>query len=623
MRGLVTTVNGMIELRAGSPQGQDQVNKLVGSWAGWKRQGFSHFPEGSEHRCSLYRARAWVSTFAPLLSQKTLRLEWDKHTKAFSDAPLKRLAGAMADLDSHSSYRAPAFKWQDEWNPDRKPQPHQERAIRALEWMDYRACLFDDMGLGKTSTSIWAWQQSGAPRLLVLCPKTVKLNWQREIWATLKETGVYIIDGSAKQRADTFTILQHAIENEDTTGRAVAIINYDLLHRLPTTQASMLQRWTRGQFLICDESHYLKNKKAKRTLFVYEHLAGVDHGAEGRLMLTGTPIRNTSEDLWAQLQVARPGLWSSFHQFDKLHLERKPMEVKAGSTGRTVTLNPVRRVINREQLNALVNTLQVRRAKEDVLDLPPKVFTYPEFELDPPTWHIYKKMRDFALIELAELGADTPIFHPQAKSALECTMRLEQIAQGFIGGVPEPYMDQVTPHLAKYAEKIEGHPGHFIFPKSAKIEWLKETIETVLLQGGQPVIFSRFNKPLFWLVKQWEKENAAILHGALSMKQRTDIIDGFQDKQIRVLFCQVKLSEGFNLTASQDVLFYGRDWSPAVNAQCAGRCHRIGQKGTVNVQIPIIRKTFEVFLHKKLAAKAADAESSLRTVTIGDLRKAL
>ncbi len=621
MRGLVTLVNGMIELRAGSPQGQDPINRLVGSWAGWKRHGPSYFPEGNDLRCSLYRARAWVSSFAPLHSQKTLTLEWEALARATSKACLKRLRHALDDLKPPAGHNPELLRWQDEWNPDRKPEPHQERAVRALEWMDYRACLFDDMGLGKTSTSVWAWQQSGAPRLLVLCPKTVKVNWQREIWATLKETAVFIIDGTAKQRANLFADVMHARDHSEQ--RAAVIINYDLLHRLPEHEAAILKEWVHEQFLICDESHYLKSKKAKRTQFVYEHLAGVDGGATGRLMLTGTPIRNTSEDLWAQLQVARPGLWCSFHQFDKLHLERKPMEVRAGNTGRTVTLNPVRRVINREQLNALVNTLQVRRAKEDVLDLPPKIFTYPEFELDPPTWTIYKKMRDFALIELADLGDDTPIFAPQAKSALETTMRLEQIAQGFIGGVPEPYMEKVAPYLIKHGEKIEGRPGHFIFPKSAKIEWLTETINTVLLQGGQPVIFSRFNTPLFWLVKQWEEQGAAILHGKLSTSQRTEIIDAFQDKKSRVLFCQVKLSEGFNLTASQDVLFYGLDWSPAVNAQCADRCHRIGQKGTVNVQIPIIRKTFEVFLHKRLTAKAADATNSLRTVTIGELRKAL
>jgi SNF2 family DNA or RNA helicase len=101
------------------------------------------------------------------------------------------------------------------------------------------------------------------------------------------------------------------------------------------------------------------------------------------------------------------------------------------------------------------------------------------------------------------------------------------------------------------------------------------------------------------------------------------MIDEFQDGGRRVMFVQVKIAEGFNLTRSQDAIFFGRDWSPAVNAQAGDRLHRIGQTGTVNIQIPIMRKTFEEYLNKKLAAKERDAEQSLRTVTIGELRKAL
>jgi SNF2 family DNA or RNA helicase len=90
-----------------------------------------------------------------------------------------------------------------------------------------------------------------------------------------------------------------------------------------------------------------------------------------------------------------------------------------------------------------------------------------------------------------------------------------------------------------------------------------------------------------------------------------------------VLLAQVKMCEGFNAFRSQDVLFLGRDWSPAINAQAEDRAHRMGQKGTVNVQIPIVRKTIEVMIHKRLLDKAADAQQALRSVTIEELMEAL
>jgi SNF2 family DNA or RNA helicase len=619
-----------VQLLGGSPKGRDDVHKLISTWAGWHRKPLPiTTPTGEQG--SLYQARLWPSTVVPLLEQKTIAIEWPAGTHGALMTVLSGLDGIATELDPPPSHHAPLL-WADEWN--RQPMPHQVMAIRALGYMHYRALLTDDMGLGKTSSSIWAWQQSGMPRALIVCPKTVKKNWQRELWATLKHVNVYLIEGTPKQRANTCIEIESSRRwNENNIGdalleqtRGAVIINYDLLHRLPDIERDILKRWVDDQFLICDESHYIKNRKAERTQFVLRNLALPDGGARGRLMLSGTPIRNTTEDLWAQVEVARPGTWSSFHQFDKFHLVRSSMKVDTGKKTRggvpiTKTINVVRRTRNIEQMNAVINTMQVRRKKEDVLDLPPKVFTYPEFDLDPSTAKIYKAMRDCALIELAELGDDTPIFHPQAKSALEATLRLEQIAQGFLGGIPENYLEKVTPLISKTAFKIPGRTGHLVFPKSSKIEWLTETINSIILQGGRPVIFSRFNTPMFWLVKQWE--GAAMLHGGLSMPQRDDIIDTFQKGGIPVLFCQVKIAEGFNLTASQDVIFYGRDWSPAINAQAADRCHRIGQTGTVNVQVPIVSKTFEVYLHKKLRAKEADAEQALRRITIGELRNAL
>ena len=603
-----------LELLGGAPEGRDALHKLIATWAGWSRRPAAvSLPGGG--RCSVYSTRVWESTIVPLLDSVSLDLDWDaEELQAHLQAILGRLKAAKTELDPPPSHHAP-LKWDDEW-AGRHPMPHQVQAIRALGQMGHRAILADDMGLGKTASSIWAWQQAGAQRCLIVCPKTVKRNWQREIWTTLKDVAVHLIDGTPKQRADACSLMQAAMDHP--AERAAAIINYDLLHRLPDRERDIVTAWCAGQFLICDESHYIKNRKAGRTKFVMEHLAPADGGALARLLLSGTPIRNTLEDLWTQVQAVRPGTWSSFHQFDKMHLVRSNMEVQAGKRKKTISV--VRNSKNVEQLNAVVNTLQVRRKKEDVLDLPPKIYTYPDFNLDPPTAKIYRAMKDFALMELAELGPDTPIFHPQAKSALEATLRLEQIAQGFLGGIPENYLERITP-LLKTAHKIEGRPGHLIFPNSAKIEWLRETIDSVILQGGRPVIFSRFNTPLFWLVEQWD--GAAMLHGGLNMTQRDEVIEKFQHNGIPVLFCQVKIAEGFNLTASQDVIFYGRDWSPAINSQAADRCHRIGQLGTVNVQVPIIRKTFEVYLHKKLAAKDADAQQALKTITIGELREAL
>jgi SWI/SNF-related matrix-associated actin-dependent regulator 1 of chromatin subfamily A len=113
------------------------------------------------------------------------------------------------------------------------------------------------------------------------------------------------------------------------------------------------------------------------------------------------------------------------------------------------------------------------------------------------------------------------------------------------------------------------------------------------------------------------------MHGGLSAVEKETVISEFQEKQIEVLLVQVKIAEGWNATRCQDVIHWTRDWSPAINSQFEDRAHRMGQKGTVNVQIPIVRKTVEMLIHKRLTMKGADAEQALRTVTIEELMEAL
>ena len=616
MEGLVRFSRGLLELLGGDPAGRDEVHQVVSTWVGWRRfPAAGRMPGG--HPCSIYQAHPWTSSVLPLFDQASLRLDYADGVMARLQGILERLRQAKVELDPPPGHPAPLL-WTDEWK--RQPMPHQVRAVRALERMHYRALLADDMGLGKTATSIWAWQQSACPRLLVICPKTVKRNWVREIHGTLAGVQAFVVDGTTRQRADVLGAMRYTL-GLPPEGRAAAVINYDLLHRLPAPEQDVLKQWIAGQFLIADESHYLKNRKATRTKFVMDDL----HGALCRLCLSGTPVRNTLEDLWAQLHIVRPGIYSSFAQFDKFHLVRGKAEYEYSRTAdgksKRIVKSVVRAVTAKGQLNAIVNTCQVRRKKEDVLNLPEKTYTYPDLDLDEATKKIYVAMRDFALVELAALPEGESIFAPGARSALEATLRLEQIAQGFLGGIPEQYLAKVTPLISKFAEKIPGREGHVIFPQSAKIAWLQETIETILLQGGKPLVFSRFNTPMFWLAEQWE--GAAVMHGGVSTDGRDKILSDFATGGVSVLFCQVKIAEGWNATCSQDVVFYGRDWSPAVNSQAVDRVHRIGQVGTVNVQIPIVTGTFESYLHRKLQAKQADADVALKSLTIGELMQVL
>jgi hypothetical protein len=158
--------------------------------------------------------------------------------------------------------------------------PFQWAAVRYA--LDARRCfLADEQGLGKTVEALATLEADGAFPAIVVCPASLKLNWQRETMHWLPHRSVALIEGRvAVPPAADITILNYEIvaAHRDALGR-------------------------RGpRALVVDESHYVKNPQAKRTQAV-RRLAGavVDGGL--RLALSGTPVLNHAEELVSQLRV--------------------------------------------------------------------------------------------------------------------------------------------------------------------------------------------------------------------------------------------------------------------------------------------------------------------------------
>lgn len=555
----------------------------------------------------VYSAHATPTAIISPLTCTTLKIEWDAASREYAEKWTSRLTLMRDCLRDAPDIRA-------DWPTSRKPMRHQLQALGAIRHLDWRALLADDMGLGKSSTALWSAWLANADRLLIVCPVSAKWNWKDEIAETLGEWNVTILDGSAKERANQLADYRAAPKP-----RAL-ILNYDLIVRMSDQQLITLSDIATESFVILDESHYIKNVAAART----KKLSSIVLvGARALLLLSGTPMRNFASDLFPQVEALRPFTWTSYSNFLERYVEQKKIRV----TPKREQWVPARNK-NMPALNAIISTLQVRRTKSECLKLPPTIESKPLLTFDPSMEAVYAAMAQFARIELSKLidqsGGDAVIWQPWVRTgAMTELMRCEQIAQGFLGGVPEGMMGTLSNQLVKYADKIPGRPGELIFPQSAKIVWLLEAIEAVLAQGGRPVVMSRFNAPLYWLRARLAPLRCEFLHGDLPSIEKDEAVRRFQAGDASVFLCQVRMAEGFNLTSSQDVLFFGRDWSPAINAQAVARLSRMGQRGTVNVQIPVVRKTVDEWLDKKLNRKDADAASALATVTLSELVDAL
>jgi SWI/SNF-related matrix-associated actin-dependent regulator of chromatin subfamily A-like protein 1 len=201
----------------------------------------------------------------------------------------------------------------------------------------------DSMGLGKTIQSIGYMALHSEKRpVLVVCPASLKLNWQREIkkWLATKET-ISIITGTGNQFAQVF-------------GASVVIINYDILGKW----IDILTKCN-FQLMIVDECHLCKNPKAIRSAAVKAMSKVIPQA----IYLSGTPIVNRPVELFPVLNMIDPASWPKFTSYAYRYCE-------AGNNGWGWSANGAS---NLEELHGLIKPFVIRRTKEQVLtELPPK-----------------------------------------------------------------------------------------------------------------------------------------------------------------------------------------------------------------------------------------------------------
>ncbi len=238
------------------------------------------------------------------------------------------------------------------------------------------AILADEMGLGKTMQAITAIRlllhAGEVRRVLLLCPKPLVSNWQREFGLWAPEVPVGVVQGHRSQRAWQW---QH-------DRLPVKIANYELLHR----DADLLTApETHFDLVVLDESQRIKNR-ASRTSKVARSIPRTRSWA-----LTGTPVENSADDLVGIFEFLSPGYLSS---------QMKP-----------------------RQMGRLVSDYVLRRTKDSVLtQLPPKLYRDAELELSPEQRHSYRLAEEQGVLRLTELGEAATIQH-----VLELVLRLKQI----------------------------------------------------------------------------------------------------------------------------------------------------------------------------------------------------
>ncbi len=413
--------------------------------------------------------------------------------------------------------------------------PHQVAGVQFLAQRG-RAILADDMGLGKTRQAIVAINHA-APSgvVLVICPASLKLNWEREIRMVDATAAVEVI----------------GVPGHEATQARWVIVNYDMLARHGDRLRAI--PWAG---VIIDEAHFIKNA-SQRTSQVLKLIGVADSkrdaptGPRLVFLLTGTPMPNRPRDLFNLLRAVGHPSTRSFLSFARQYCGAYRNDYGWVTDGAS----------NITGLNLLLKEVMLRRKKDDVLDLPPKIRSWVPVQIEGVT--ALKAYGDFVVWFQAS--------DPSRPNDTEFLARITKL--------------RLALHKAKHAA-------------------CAERIRDVLATGQKVIVFTSYTEGIT-RHKKTLGDKAVTVTGADNAKQRMAATDAFQnDPTVQVALCNlIAGGVGLNLTAATHVIFQDLDWVPDNHLQAEDRCYRIGQTKQVTVEYLIADGTLDGYIALLLEAK--------------------
>lgn len=224
-----------------------------------------------------------------------------------------------------------------------KAYDHQIDAV--CHWIENngRSILGHEMGTGKTISSILSINAIEAKRVVIFTPASVMMQWEKEIKRLLPNYTLYIYPN---------------IKGVGDVGREILLVSYA---RAESYKKSEAKATWKSEYIICDECHYIKNPKAKRTKAILQLAKTTDFF----LGLSGTPIINRPVDLFPPLKIVAPSEFDNWYQFTKTYCNGHMGKFGYVADGLT----------KKVELHSKLSRHMHRVTKDDCLDLPPKVRT--------------------------------------------------------------------------------------------------------------------------------------------------------------------------------------------------------------------------------------------------------
>lgn len=437
-----------------------------------------------------------------------------------------------------------------------EPYEYQREGIAyALE--KKRCILGDEQGLGKTIEAIGVLTATKAFPALVVCPASLKINWQREL-RKFGGINAVILDDKNRQTWQRFWTIKRS------DGRACAevfIVNYESLRKFFVQRVKREGRFTLKSVefdprkdlfrtVIIDESHKCKNNSTQQAKFVQ----GIAMGKEYILELTGTPVVNNNIDLIQQLNIMNR--LEDFGGYTKFMARYCAGEHKASHL---------------KELNYLLRkNCFVRRLKKDVLSqLPDKTRSYLVTDIDNR-----KEYKD----------AERDIIDYLKKYQDADDEKIQRTIRGAIM-VKMGILKQISAR--------------------GKVKGAVDVIHNVIdgEQGQKLIVFCYLREVVDYLKAEFR--DAVVVTGAENAEQKQYAVDRFQeDERTRLIILNYQSGGvGLTLTAASNVLFVEFPFTYAACCQAEDRAHRNGQKNAVNCVYLLGRDTIDEYMYELIQTK--------------------